>query len=258
MDLQLQGKVALVTAASQGIGRAVGLRLAAEGAIVVMASRSGVCDTQGESFPGKVVPWQADLADAGATGSLVARVVAEFGRLDIAVLNTPGPAIKPFLDTTDADWAAAHEMLVRPMTQLALTASRQMVGQGSGNIVFLTSTWVKQPAEGGALSSSMRSAVSALSKQMALELAPKGVRVNQVQPGATATARMQNIVKMKAQKNGSSEGEEIGQIVKLIPMGRWGEPEEIADTVAFIVSPRAGFITGATLQIDGGATRTTI
>lgn len=257
MDLELKGKVALVTAASRGIGRAVALRLAAEGATVFVSSRSGTAPDAGH-LPGTLIGLATDLSDAKATASLIDQVIARAGHLDIAVLSTPGPSIKPVLDTTDEDWPAAYDMLVRPMQQMGLRAARHMAGRGEGSIIFLTSTWVKQPAHGGALSATMRSAVSALSKQLALELGNKGVRVNQVQPGATGTERMQNIVDMKAEKNGTTAQQEIAEVVSQIPMGRWGEAEEIADVVAFVASPRASFMTGATLQIDGGAVRTTI
>lgn len=257
MDLELKGQVALVTAASKGIGKAIALRLAREGATVYVASRSGICDEEPD-LAGRLIGLKLDLTDPVQTAGIVDEVVKAAGRLDIAVLNTPGPVIKLVLDTTDEEWATAYEQLVRPMQQMGLRAARQMVQQASGNIVFMTSTWVKQSMVGGVLSASMRSAVSALSKQLALELAGKGVRINQVMPGATGTERMQNIVNMKAAKNGTTVEHEIAQVVGQIPMGRWGTPEETADAVAFIASPRASFMTGATLQIEGGAVRSTL
>ncbi len=247
MDLQLNGKFALVTAASKGIGQAVAQRLAQEGAVVAAASRS-LADAAEQSFPGggRIVPMGVDLGSREEAGGLVDAVVERFGRLDILVLNTPGPRLKPFLETELTDWESAFDLLVRPVLQLAMAGARHMAANESGSIVFLTSTWVKQPAASGALSASMRSALSSLCKQMALELGSVGVRVNQLQPGATGTDRMADIVKAKAEKNGTTPQQEIG---------RWGDPEEIANAVAYLASPAAGFVTGATLQIDGGAVR---
>jgi len=251
MDLGLQGKTALVTAASRGIGHAIATLLAAEGATVAAAARKP------EATPG-VTPWPVDLSDAAAVDRLVPEVVSAHGRLDVLVVNTPGPRILPFLQTERADWDLAYDQLVRPAVQLASAASRVMVEQGGGSILFITSTWVKQPQPGGVLSASMRSLISALSKQMAVELAPHGVRVNQLMPGATGTDRMRRINRAKAEANGTTEDEEQAKVVSAIPLGRWAESEEIARAAAYLVSPAAAFTTGQALAVDGGAIRSTL
>ncbi|NUS16821.1 MAG: SDR family oxidoreductase [Streptomyces sp.] len=253
MDLGLTGHVAAVTAASRGIGAAVARRFAAEGATAVAASRTA--PPAPEAGPGRVLPVRLDLADPAATARFVPDVVAQHGRLDVLVVNTAGPRLGPFLDTTDEDWTAGYDLLLRPAVQLARAGARQMAEQGGGCVVFLTSTWVRQPAPGGVLSSAFRSAIAAMAKQLAAEVAPAGVRVVQVMPGATGTDRMRDIVAAKSAGNGTTQDEEVRKVVRDIPLGRWADAEEIADTVAFLASPRSSFTTGASLAVDGGAVR---
>lgn len=255
MDLGLQGSVALVTAASRGIGAAVATRLAEEGMRVVAAART--VGEPSEIGSGRILPRSHDLGDAEATGRLVDVVAEEQGRLDVLVLNTPGPRITPALDTTWEDWSQAHDLLLRPVVQLALAGARRMKENGGGVIVLLSSTWVRQPAPGGVLSASYRAAASAFAKTLAAEVAPHGVRVVHVMPGATGTDRMQKIAEAKAAKNGTTVEQENALVVKDIPLGRWADAAEIADAVAFLASPRAAFITGASLAVDGGAIRST-
>jgi 3-oxoacyl-[acyl-carrier protein] reductase len=266
MDLDLGDKVALVTAASKGIGFAVARRLVMEGATVVLSSRAGAAldDAAGKlagfaaGFPGQVTAVPADLSADGAGTRLVADVLGRYDRLDIMVSNTAGPRIGPVLDFTDEDWDGAYASLLRPAVQLSRAAARHMAARGTGSIVFLTSTWVRQPAPGGGLSAAMRSAISALAKQLALELAPSCVRVNQVMPGATGTDRMRDIAAAKAQRNGTTIAQEVAEVISAIPLGRWADPDEIADAVAFLASPRSAFTTGHSLSVDGGAVRATV
>lgn len=255
MDLELTGKIALVTAASRGIGRAIAERLAAEGATVIAVSRSG--GDEAASLPGKIVNWTEDLDRDGVCETLVDRVLAEFGRLDIAVVNTPGPPLLPLVDTTWQQWQDSHDRLLRPAMQIGTAAGRAMRDAGGGVIVFMTSTWVVQPVEGGGLSAVYRSGVSALSRTLAIELASSGVRVVQVMPGATETDRMRSIIESKSAAHGTSYDDEVQVIADAIPLGHWAQPAEIADVVAFVASPRSSFLTGSAITLDGGAVRAT-
>ena len=259
MDLELTGKVALVTAASQGIGRAIARRLVLEGAHVVINARTGpALDAAHAELAAltpdadSVVALPGDLAEAGSGSKLVGDTIDRLGRLDILVSNSPGPRLMPAIEASDEDWLDAYVKLLRPAVQLSRAAATHMVARGSGAIVFMTSTWVKEQRAGSVLSSAMRSAVSALSKQMATELAPCGVRVNQVMPGVTATDRIRQIAAGEAARSGVSVDEEIERVASSIPLRRVGLPEETADAVAFLVSPRSAFTTGQSLAVDGG------
>ncbi|MGD9764167.1 MAG: SDR family oxidoreductase [Candidatus Binatia bacterium] len=261
MDLGLDGKVVLVTAASRGIGLACARAFLDEGAAVAINARdeaglAAAAKQLGER--GRVTYHPADLSSEADTARLLAAVEHAHDRLDVLVSNTGGPTLAPVLDTTLDDWATAYQLLLRPAVQLAQGAAQRMTAHGSGSIVFLTSTWVKQPKAGGVLSAAMRSGVAALSKQLALELAPQGVRVNQVLPGAVATDRMRAVAMAAARRNGTSEETELQKMVADIPLARWGTPEEIAAAAVFLASPRSGFTTGASLQVDGGLVRFTL
>jgi 3-oxoacyl-[acyl-carrier protein] reductase len=260
MKLGLANKVALVTAASQGIGKAVAYGLADEGAHVAMSSRASegldkAAANYSGNAAGSIKAFPLDLTNIDATGGLVESVIKVYGRIDVLVVNTPGPPIIPVLETTLRHWAEAYDQLLRPALQLALSASRPMAAQKFGSIVFITSTWAKQPAPGGGLSSVMRSGIAAFAKQLALELASSGVRINQVMPGATITERTTRIMEAKARSQGTSADEQRRRSIEQIPLGRMADPTEIANAVVFLVSSASAFITGATLQVDGGAIR---
>ncbi|HIZ97816.1 MAG TPA: SDR family oxidoreductase [Candidatus Janibacter merdipullorum] len=254
MDLRLTDKVVLITASSRGIGRASAERMADEGATVVSAARSSDREIE-QVGAGRIVPVTVDLSVPGAGAELVERVHREHGRLDVLVANTPGPKLSPALDLTWEDWMGAHDAMLRPVVELMTAAGRIMVGQGSGAMVLVSSSWVRQPAPAGVLSAAYRSAQSSFVKSLASEIAPRGVRVNQVLVGATGTERMENILRSKAQANGTDRDIELDRVVADIPLGRWGEAHEIGDLIAFVASDLPGFSTGSSFVIDGGAIR---
>lgn len=251
MDLGLKDKVVLVTAASKGIGRAVAEEARNAGATVIVASDSG-------NAPEGTHSLTLDLT-SNDVSDLIPTVLSRYGRIDSLVFNSPGPKLGPVLSQGMDGWDEAYRMLLRPAIEVGTAAATAMAESGQGgSIVFLTSTWVKQPAPNGGLSAVMRAGVAALSKQLATELAPKGVRVNQVMPGATATDRMTKVLEGKAQANGTTVQVEAAKAAAEIPIGRWGQPDEIARAVVFLLSPASGYTTGATLQVDGGSTRATL
>lgn len=262
MELGLKGKVALVTAASRGLGYAVASALAREQAAVAISARNPANLARAaekiRSAGGNVFDCPADLVDRTAVEQMLDHVLEHYGRVDILVCNTGGPPATTFAETTVRDWEAALEMLFFPVVQLVQRVLPGMRERRDGRIIFMTSTWVKQPRERSVLSTAVRNAISGLSKQLATELAPDNVLINQVMPGPTWTDRSKEITRHLAEARGVAAQEIKAQIVREVPLGRYGLPEEIADAIVFLVSERAGFITGASLQVDGGQIRATL
>ena len=256
INFGLDGKVVLVTAASRGIGAAVVRTCLESGATVAGNARKA--EAIHSAFGEGVHPLAADLEDTAAVASLVPAVVERFGRLDGLVVNTAGPPLLDVLETSEVHWRQAYERLLAPAIALATAGAKVMAGQSEGgSIVFLTSTWAKQPYAKGGLSSVMRAGVSAFAKQLSLELAERKVRVNSVMPGATATDRMTAILQSKAAANGTTEEEEAAKAVETIPMRCWGEATDIAQAVTFLLSPASRFTTGIAMAVDGGAIKST-
>lgn len=255
LDLGLEGKVALVLAASSGIGRATALRLSAEGATVVIVGRNEAKLQEVASHGANIHPVVLDLA-SDAVADLVPQVLAAHGTLDIVILNTGGPTIQPFVDATIDQWDGAYRMLFRPVVTVARAAAVHMAARKTGSLLFITSTWTKQPAPNSCLTATFRAGLSALVKLLSLELGPDQVRVNQLMPGTTATDRMETQISGRAERNGTSIEAEFEKSVAAIPLGRWARPEETADAIAFLVSNRAQYITGQTIAVDGGSIKT--
>ncbi len=260
MDLGLHGKVALVTAASRGLGKAVALRLAQEGAAVAICARHSesleqAADEIAASAGDVPLTIVADVSDPAAAEMLVRQTVARFGRLDILITNAGGPPPGGFLDLTEADWEAAIQLTLMSAVRLCYAAVPVMKEQGSGSILAMTSITVKQPLENLILSNSLRLGVTGMVKTLADELAPFGIRVNSICPGWTRTERVEQLLSDRAARNGRTVEEEAAQIAAAIPLGRMGRPEEFAAAAAFLVSPAASYITGVGLLVDGGMYR---
>lgn len=260
MDLGLREKIALVTASSRGLGKAVALRLAQEGAHVVVCARgeeglAQAADEIREATGQRVLAIPADVSAPGAADTLVGATLDEFGRLDVLVVNAGGPPPGKFLDFTPEDWEDVAQLTLMSAVRLCHAAAPVMKEQGGGSILTMTSITVKQPLPNLVLSNSLRLAVTGLMKTLADELAPFGVRVNAICPGWTRTARVEQLLDDRARRAGTTPEEEAGKIAADVPLGRMGTPEEFAAVAAFLVSEAASFVNGVSLLVDGGMYR---
>jgi 3-oxoacyl-[acyl-carrier protein] reductase len=257
MDLELQGQVALVTAASRGLGAAVAHHLAQEGAHVVMCGRdeerlADAVSSIRSDVGGEVLGIQADVTSPADVDALVQQAIETFGRIDILVVNAGGPPSGAFANLQPEDWEKATQLTLMSAVRLCYAVVPHMKRQGSGSIVFMTSYSVKQPIANLMLSNSVRMAVIGLMKSLSQELGPLGIRVNAVAPGWTMTERVHELLAARAKKNGTTPEAEAAQIVAEIPLGRMAQPDEFAQATVFLASPAASYITGVTLPIDGG------
>jgi len=260
MDLGLRGRVAIVAAASKGLGRAVAEELAREGAeIAICARTAGDLETAAKRIGlagGREVFWEAlDVSDAAAISGFVAGVEKRFGRVDICVTNTGGPPSKLFMATSEEDWRTWTDQLLMSTVHFARAVLPRMQERNWGRFLTITSYSVKQPVEGLLLSNSLRAAVTGVVRTLANEFGQFGITVNNICPGYTRTDRLDDLAGMMAERSGATIEDIFAGWKKLIPVGRLGKPEEFAAAVAFLASERASYINGVSLTVDGGTTR---
>ncbi|MGE5672818.1 MAG: SDR family oxidoreductase [Mycobacterium leprae] len=261
MDYGLEGKVALVTAASKGLGRASALALAREGCDLAICSRNAAeieaaAAAIRQETGRKVLAVAADMSKAADIERLLAETMATYGGVDILVGNTGGPPPGPFMSHTDAAWQAAFENLVLSPVRLTRSVLPTMQSRGGGRIVFITSGSVKQPIANLILSNSLRAAVTGLMKTLANEVARDKITVNCVAPGRIDTDRVQSLDADAANRSGRPLESVRTEASARIPMGRYGSPAEFGNAVAFLCSSAASYITGTTLMVDGGNVNT--
>ncbi len=262
MELELKDKVALVTAASRGLGKAAALALAQEGAKISICARSEKIEATAQELRqqtgGEVLALQADLTQPDQIDKLVQDTLAHYGRIDILIINAGGPPPGAFLDFTAADWQQAIELTIMSTVNLCYAAVPQMIAQGGGSIVANQSYSVKHPIDNLVLSNSLRMAVIGLMKSLANELGPKGIRVNSINPAWTWTERVEQLMTDRAERAGTSLEEQAAKVTDAVPLGRMGTVEEFGRTIVWLASPAASFIHGHALMFDGGATRTAL
>ncbi len=257
MDLGLEGKVSLVCASSKGLGKAVALGLAQEGARVAICARSKrVLEASAAeiraSTGAEVLPVPADLTQPPQVAALFKEIIHRWNTIHVLVNNAGGPPSGPFESHDLARWQNAVDLNFMSTVNLSALALPYMKKQRWGRIINIASIAAKQPVDGLILSNAVRAGVLGLGKSLANELAPHNILVNNVCPGYTRTDRVIELAQSEAQLRQRPVEEMYGAWERLIPLGRLGEPAEFAALVVFLASERASYITGTTIAVDGG------
>lgn len=259
MDLGLTGKVAMVAGASRGLGYAVAQALASEGARVSIGSRDeGAIRAAAARLGGDVLALAVDVTSSDAIRDWAAATEKKFGGIDLLFTNSGGPPAGATMSFDDRAWHDAVELLLFSTLRMIRAAVPSMKSRGGGAILVSTSSSVKEPVQNLGLSTVVRASVSALAKTLALELAPDRIRVNQIIPGRIDTDRVRHLDEVNARKQGVSPEEAKRRAIGAIPMGRYGEIEEFGRVGAFMLSDAASYITGSTVQVDGGLIRSVV
>lgn len=257
MDLGLKGKVALVAGGSQGLGKAAAMEMSREGAKIAIAALDDpelpkAVEEIRLATGGEVIGIPADVSDGEQARGFVRKGLDYYGTVDILVNNAGGPPDKTFLEIDDDLWHLGFRLNLLSTIIMTREAVPVMKEKRWGRIINMTSISVKQPIDGLILSNTVRAGVIGLAKTLSNELAPFNVTVNNVCPGYTMTERVRKLAVVVAEKKGMTPEAVVQGWESQIPMGRLGTPEEFAALVAFLASERAGYITGASIHIDGG------
>lgn len=263
MDLGLKGRVAIVSGASRGMGKAVAFGLAEEGARVAICARTErdlerTAEEIREKTGAEVLPIVCDITRTNEIQSFTSKVIQQFQKLDILVNNGGGPPPGNFSDLPPEAWQKAMELNLLSFVNFCREVIPHMRKEKWGRIVNITSTSVKQPIDHLILSNTARTGLIGFAKSLSNELARENILVNNVCPGMTRTERMIQLTQALAEREGISYDKAMEDRLREIPMGRFAEPEEIAHLVVFLASEKASYITGATILVDGGIVKTTM
>jgi 3-oxoacyl-[acyl-carrier protein] reductase len=261
MDFGLKGRVAMIAAASKGIGKACALALAQEGCKISICARTpeALMETAKElEAHSETLALVADVSSSGGLENWFQATVEAFGQVDILVTNTGGPPVSRFLQLTDEQWLAGVESTLMNVIRLSRLTIPGMQQRQWGRIIHLTSLVAKQPIDELTISSTLRAGLSGLTKTMANQLGPDGITVNAVLMGQILTDRQYAIADVRVKEQGISYEEHFQRVAAEIPLRRLGEPREVGEVVAFLASDRASYVTGVSLQVDGGVIRGTM
>ena len=256
MDLELKGRAAIVTGASQGIGRAIAETLAAEGmAVTIVARRQEELDQLAATLPTECLVQAADLRDPAVPAAVVAAVVKRFGKLDLIVNNAGSAKRGDFLELTDADWDDGYGLKFFGAMRLCRAAWPHLKAS-RGSIVNIAGMGGRTASAEFTIGGSVNAAVLNLTKALADRGVQDGVRVNAINPGLVVTDRLKTRIQKVVSENGVDEDTAARQLATGMRIARFGQPREIAEAVAFLASPRSAYCQGTLMDIDGGQTRT--
>ena len=260
MDFGLKNKIAVVAAASRGLGRAAARQLALEGATVVICARRKkeinrtACEIQ-EETGSVVVSVRADVTKPKDVRELVSQARRRFGTVHVLVVNAGGPPAGEMLSLTDKDWQKAHELTLMSMVRLTRAVLPMMVRQEWGRIITINSIVAKQPVNELLLSAAIRPGIGGLVKVLANQYAKYNITINTVCPGHIRTQRQEELARFRAEARRISIERYFAETAAAIPAGRLGRPEEIGSVVAFLASEQAAYINGVNLLVDGSAAK---
>lgn len=260
MDLGLNGKIALVAASSRGLGKATARALAEEGARIVMCARNqddleAAADRLCADTGAEVRTIVCDLTNQQGPATAVQQTVEAMGGLDILVTNIGGPPVGAFADLDDAAWHGGHDAILMSAVRLIREALPSMRKRGGGRIINIASISAKEPIDRLMLSNAYRAALVSMAKTLAGELAADNILINNVCPGRIATDRLVALDQARAEAENVSVEEIRAQAQRQIPLGRYGQADELASLITFLASSRASYITGTTILCDGGLFR---